>query len=82
MAGGMHGRGCMWQGAMHNRGHAWQGACVAGGHVRLGNMHGRGSMHSRSHAWQGACVVGHTWQERRPLQRTVCILLECILVST
>ena len=23
---------------------------------------------------------GRAWQERRPLQRTVCILLECILV--
>ena len=24
--------------------------------------------------------MGHTWQERRPLQRTVRILLECILI--
>ena len=39
------------------------------------------------HAWQGACVAagvcgegGCVWQERRPLQRTVRILLECILV--
>ena len=28
------------------------------------------------HAWQGGCA----WQERRPLQRTVRTLLECILV--
>ena len=39
-------------------------------------------------AWQGTCIAGgvhgggggRVWQERRPLQRTVCILLECILV--
>ena len=29
------------------------------------------------HVWQG----GRAWQERRPLQRTVSILLECILVT-
>ena len=29
------------------------------------------------HSWQGE----HAWQERRPLQQTVCILLECILVN-
>ena len=35
-----------------------------------------GGMHDK-----GVCVVGgHVWQERRPRQRTVCILLECILV--
>ena len=29
-----------------------------------------------------ACVSkGHPWQDRQPLQRTVRILLECILVS-
>ena len=35
-------------------------------------------------AWQGVCMGGeeHPWQERRPLQRTVRILLECILVVT
>ena len=44
-------------------------ACMAGGH-----------------AWQGACMAGgmhgwgHAWQERQPPQRTVRILLECILV--
>ena len=33
------------------------------------------------HEWQGACVAGgHAQQEIRPLQRTVRILLECILV--
>ena len=35
------------------------------------------------HMAGGACMArggGHAWQERRPLQWTVCILLECILV--
>ena len=62
--------GYVWQRGVHSRGHvwwgyAWQGACTAGG------MCGEG------HAWQW----GHAWQERRPLQRTVRILLECILVN-
>ena len=62
------------------------GPCVAGV-CMVGGMHGRG-VHSRGmrgwgrgHAWQGACMGGgHVKQERRPLQRTVRILLECILV--
>ena len=54
------------------------GACMGGG------MCGRGR------AWQGgACMVGTmlcrregaAWQERRLLQRAVCILLECILFA-
>ena len=51
------------------------GTCVAGGgeHVWQGGMHGK--------SW--ACVArGVAWQERRPLQQTVRILLECILVTT
>ena len=39
-----------------------------------GGVHGKG----------GASVRGkgrHAWQERRPLQRTIRILLECILVG-
>ena len=49
-----------------------RGACVAGGvcmgegHAWLGGAHGR----------------GHAWQERRPLQRAVRILLGCILVKS
>ena len=45
-------------------------------------MHGRGEC-----AWQGVCTVGvlhgrgHAWQEKRQLQWTVRILLECILVN-
>ena len=70
--------GCMAGGG--GGAYVWQGVCVAGG------MHGRGG------AWwgvcgQGACIaggmcgVGNAWQERRPLQRPECILLECILVQ-
>ena len=95
MAGGMCGKGaCMtwghvWQRGMHDMGACVVGvcvvgACVAGGCVWQGVMHGRrcawqGCM--AIGAWQGVCVAGggHAWQEREPLQRTVCILLECIL---
>ena len=45
-----------------------EGACMA-----KGDMHGEG----------GACVAkgrGCAWQERRPLQRMVRILLQCVLV--
>ena len=43
---------------------------VRGMHGRVGN------------AWRvGVCMAGgHAWQDRRPLQGTVHILLECILV--
>ena len=57
-------------GGMHGRGGVCdRGVCMAGGHVWQGGVHGRG-VHGR----------GHAWQERQPLQRVVCILLECILV--
>ena len=86
MVGGMHGDGICLAG-----GHVWQGACMVargvhgtGGHVWLGSVHGKGGMHGR-----GACVAAGVClstrgrgQERRPLQRTVRILLECILVYT
>ena len=65
------GRGvCAWQGACMAGGHACQGAC-------MGDMHGGyiGGMCGGGCAWQG-----HAWQERQPLQWTVRILLECILV--
>ena len=67
----MAGRACMVGGGCVGGGHAWQrGPCMA-----EGDMHGReacvaGSMHDR----------GHAWQERQPLQRTVRILQESILV--
>ena len=38
-------------------------------------MHGRGGM-----CGGGVCIGGRAWQERRPLQRAVRILLEYILV--
>ena len=39
--GGVHGRGCVWQGGCMAGGqHAWQGACMAG-----------------VCAWQGVCMV-------------------------
>ena len=68
---GMHGSGaCMVVGGMHGRGYAWWEVCVAGGAcVVVRDMHGGG----------GGCGED-TWQERRLLQRTVRILLECILV--
>ena len=67
--GGMRGRGLGVGVGVHDRGHVWQGS-----------MHGRGCK------WQGVCMAGdmyggeHVWQERRPLQQAVRILLECILV--
>ena len=47
------------------------GMCGKGGVCGKRGVHGAGGMHGRGHAWQG----------RRPLQRTVPILLECIFVS-
>ena len=66
----MHGEaGHVWQGGTHGRGHAWQeGMCGRG--MCGADMFGRGM-------WG----KGHAWQETRPLQRTVRILLECILVK-
>ena len=60
MAGGVHGRGCAWQGGacmvgvMHSR-----GACVAGGVHGWGHVWQRGSMHGGGHARQrGVCMAG------------------------
>ena len=53
-------------------------ACISGQgrHVWWGGMHGRGCV------WQGGMHGReHAWQERWSLQRTVRILLECILVK-
>ena len=67
--GGVHGKGelCMAK-----------GACMA-----RGTVHGKGGAYvvKGGICGEGACVArGRAWQERRPLQRTVRILLECILV--
>ena len=69
--GGMHGGGegvCV-VGGMCGRGGVWWGACIAGG-----CMAGGGGMHGKGGGGYGA------WQERRPLQLKVRILVECILV--
>ena len=68
----MHGRG------VHGEGACVVGACMAGGmHGRracmTGGMHGEGGMCGRR--------GGRAWQENRQLQRTVRIVLECILVK-
>ena len=52
---------------MHGRGGE---ACMAGWACMAGGLRGRGCV-----------VVGGAWQEKRPLQRVVRILLECILVQ-
>ena len=71
VVGGMHGRGCAWQGQHgQQEGHAWQGACMAGsmhgrgmagacmvGACMVGGMHGRVCMAGGMHC-RGACVVG------------------------
>ena len=79
----MGGKGHAWQGA---GGHAWRGgrrACMAGGMHDRGcvwqGVMGGGGMHGGGHTWHGR---GRAWQEKRPLQRTVHILLECIRVET
>ena len=94
--GDMHGRGlCVADGVciaggIHGGGHVWQGVCMAGG-MHGGGVCMAGGMHGRSVCMVGACMTGeggvhgkgggHAWQERQPLQRTVRILLECILVK-
>ena len=55
---------------------AWQVACM-GGACMTGGMYGRGACMAGGMHGGGA---GGAWQERRPLQRPVHIILECILV--
>ena len=69
-------------------GHAWQGGMLGRGYVCGRGMHSGGEAYVAGgvrggvHAWWGcAWQGGRAWQERRPLQRTVRILLECILVK-
>ena len=68
LTGGMHGRGCAWQGAcmaggvcfaggmcirgMHGGGYACQGPLCGRGACMAGGMYGKGAMHGRGHAWQ------------------------------
>ena len=62
---------------------AW-GTCMAGGSAwqgcAWGDMHCRGACMAGECAWWGG-GGRRARQERRPLQRTVRILLECILVQ-
>ena len=59
-------------------------ACVKNSvHGGRGGEHAwQGGMHGRGHAWQVVCMAGDehgmgcAWQDRWPLQRTVCILPE------
>ena len=77
--GGMQDQGVCMAGACMVGGMHGQGGMCGWGHVWPGGMHGMwsgGHMVGGGHAWWG-----HTWQERRPLQQTVRILLECILVE-
>ena len=53
-----------------------KGACGRG-YACQGGMHGRKGMHGS----RRPLLEGPAWQEKRPLQRTVRILLECILVN-
>ena len=79
----VHGRG------MHARGDVHVGVCVhAWGTCVVGGVHARGCA-CLGGAWQGSMGGGGVhgqgggecaWQERRPLQRCVRILMECILV--
>ena len=74
------GRGtCAAKGGTSDEGVMCGAACVVRGgalHDKGGHAWQRGGMHGRGCTWLGR----HVWQEGRPLQRTVCILLECILV--
>ena len=68
--GGVHGRGCAWQGGMHGGGHVgqgghvWWGACMVGVCVWQGGMCGRGASMAGGCVWQGGHVWqrGHAWQ--------------------
>ena len=94
VAGGMHGRGVHGRGAcvagggagsLHGGGMHGQGACVAGGVAGVCMAEGctwQGGVCGRGGAWQGGAWQEEcAWQERRPLQLAVRILLECILVD-
>ena len=71
--------GHAWQGGMHGGGVHGQGACMVGDMCGEG-VHGEG-MQDIGQAWQGG-GGGHAWLEGQPQQRAVCILLECIHVTS
>ena len=86
LAGGMCFRGHVCQGACVSGGHTWQEGVCGRGHAWQEGVHGRGISMAGGCVWQGGCIAGGMygrgceWQERRPLQQAVHILLECILV--
>ena len=57
------------------------GACMTGGVCGRGHAW-QGGMHDGVMRGGGMHGGGRAWQEKRPLQWTVRILLECILVET
>ena len=79
---------------MCSGGHTWQGTCVVWGMCGWGHEWqgcewfgvSVGVCMAWGHAWFGVSMAGgmhdkgYVWQERGPLQRTVCILLGYILV--
>ena len=48
IAGGMHGRGC-----------AWQGACMEGGHAWQGGVHSRGGMRALRDGHCSRCYASY-----------------------
>ena len=66
--GGMHGRGCVWQGVVHSSGMCGREACTARGACVAGGVRGMHAPHLPQ-------ILRDTINER-----SVRILLECILV--
>ena len=73
VAGGVHGRGHVWQ-----RG-AYMAGCVCGGGCMAGGVHGRG------HVWQReACMAGgvhgrgHVWQRGACMAEGACMAGGCM----
>ena len=83
LQGGVHDRGCAWQGACVVGRHAWcQGICGRGA-CMTGGMHGRGDMHGRvgiCGRWE-ACMLQQILRDKVN-EQAVHILLECILVMS
>ena len=69
------------------RGHTWQRGkgtyamvvCITGDMHGEGGCMAGGIVHGKGACNAGACMTGACVQERRPLKRVVCILLECNL---
>ena len=60
MVGGVRGRGACEAGGIHGRGYVWQEVYMAGGmHGRGGGMCGRGCVYGEGHVWQGDTCGTH-----------------------